>query len=108
MFGKNKEQPADLELFVVFDSKTKSYDAPIMAPNKDVLLRDILNNFKLPESQKENKFFLNAEDYSIFRIGSFTKYNGALRSQDLEHVANLHDLRALSGPENNVRALSST
>ena len=108
MFGKNKEQSPDLELFVVFDSKSKSYDTPLLAQNKEVLLRDILNKFREPESASQNKFFINAEDYSLFRIGSYTKHNGALQTQELEHIVNLHDLRALAGPENNVRALSPT
>lgn len=47
-------------------------------------------------AQSKNKYLLNAEDYSIFRIGSYSKTTGIIQSQNLEHVANMHDLRAMA------------
>lgn len=96
MFGKkNSEKNADLEFFTIFDSKTNSYDVPTFAPNQNALIRDVINMFKDP-SQKQNKFLLNAEDYSIFRIASYDKKTGQVESCNLEHVANMHDLRAIA------------
>ena len=100
MFGNKKDKQVDLEFFTVFDSKAKYYEAPLMAENKDTLLRDILNNFKNPESQQKNKYYINAEDYAIYRIGYFSKVTGSIDPNNLEHIANLHDLRALVGPSN--------
>lgn len=93
MFGKAKQDP-DLEIFTVYDSKSGVYDAPALSPNKNVLLRDVINMLKDP-AQSKNKYLLNAEDYSIFRIGSYSKTTGIIQSQNLEHVANMHDLRAM-------------
>lgn len=102
MLRKRSELPDDLEFFSIFDSKSKSYDDPMYAPNKDVLLRDILNIFRNPEQSRKNKFFINAEDYSLFKIGSYSKKTGQLKIQNLEHVANFHDLKALVEPDQGI------
>lgn len=93
MFGKDKK--SDLEFFTIFDSKSQSYDVPTFAMNKNVLMRDIINMFKDPQ-QSKNKFLLNAEDYSLFKIGSYDKTTGQVTSHNLEHIANMHDLRAMA------------
>lgn len=98
MFGNKSNQEADLEFFTVYDSKAGFYREPFPAKNKDVVLRDFLNAFKKPEAPKENVYYMNAEDYSIFKVGSFTMKTGLMSSINLEHVANLHDLRALAQP----------
>lgn len=105
MFGKSKEKSnTEIEIFTVFDSKAATYDFPAFAPNKNTLMRDVINMLKDPQ-QSKNKYLLNAEDYAIFKIGSFDKLTGLLTSQNLEHVANMHDLRAMAEPD---RALSPT
>lgn len=107
MFGHNDKEP-DLEFFTVFDSKTKSYAEPFPAKNKDTVLRDFMNAFKNPEASTKNKYYINAEDYSLFRIGAFDHRSGKLSAQNAEHVVNFHDIRAMLQPENSPRALSST
>lgn len=98
MFGKNKNEPtADLEIFTIFDSKTQSYGNPTFAVNQHDLVRQIINMFQDP-TQKTNQLLTNAEDFSIFRIGSYWKRTGELQSCTLTHVANLHDLRAIAQP----------
>lgn len=111
MFGRKSDQQADLEAFTIYDSKSKSYGDPVFEKNKDVLMRGILNMFNDPQ-QKQNMYLKNAEDYSIFRIGTYSKVTGQLTASNLEHVANMHDIRALSraseGPESDARALYPT
>lgn len=97
LFGKNETKP-DLELFTVFDSKTQSYSEPFPEVNKDAVLRDFVNAFKRPDASQNNKYFLNAEDFSLFRLGSFSKQTGLIQAHNLEHVANLHDLKAVATP----------
>lgn len=92
---------ADIQLFTIYDSKTMSYGAPTFAANHLDLQRSLINMFKEPE-QKNNKYLVNAEDYSIFRIGSFDKKSGQLVGQNLEHVVNLHDLRAMAQPDSGI------
>lgn len=105
---KKKEQQADLEFFTVYDSKSKSYAEPFPAPNRDVLLRDFANAFRKTEASQNNKYFINAEDYSIFRIGTFDFQSGKLEAQQAEHIANLHDIRAMSSPTGVTGIVSST
>ncbi|WNK14293.1 MAG: nonstructural protein [Microvirus sp.] len=98
MFKKGStDTNPDLEVFTIYDSKSESYDVPAFAQNKNVLMRDIINMFNDPQ-QTKNRFLVNAEDYSIFKIGSYDKSTGLIKSHNLEHVANMHDLRAMSQP----------
>ena len=102
MFGKSKQDP-DLEVFTVYDSKSGVYDAPALSPNKNVLLRDVINMLRDPQ-QSKNKYLTNAEDFSIFKIGSYSKRTGLIEGHNPEHVANMHELRTMAEPG----ALSST
>lgn len=97
MFGKNKKA-ATLEFFVIFDSKAQSYENPIPEVNANVLKRELLAIFQNPENQQKNKYYRNAEDFSVFRCGSFDCTTGLITSCNLEHVVNLHDLKALVQP----------
>ena len=104
MFGKSPATPVDMELFAIYDSKSQSYGKILFAKNKDVLMRDILGTFQDEKEQKVNQLFTNAEDFSLFRIGTYSYLTGKIDPINAEHVTNLHDLRALAAP----RALSST
>nr|QJB20942.1 MAG: nonstructural protein [Microvirus sp.] len=95
MFGRKNEQEPDFIVFTIHDSKSQSYDVPSFAKNKDVLLRDVLNMFNDPK-QAENRFLVNAEDYSIFKIGYYSKSTGKIESCNAEHICNLIDLRSMS------------
>lgn len=99
MFGRKTEpvRQSDFEMFTIFDSKTGSYEIPSFAINHHDMVRQVLNMFKDP-AQRNNRFLVNAEDYSIFRVGNFCKKSGTLQSINPEHIANLHDLRALAQP----------
>lgn len=104
MFGKNKQKESDLEFYTVYDSKAQIYAEPFPAPNKEVLLRDFLNAFKraATEPQTNNRYYLNAEDFSIFSIGTFDTKTGTIATKNLEHVVNLNDIRAMAKPETTV------
>lgn len=97
MFGNKKEDP-DMEFFTVYDSKSKSYKEPFPAPNVEVLLRDFVNAFKKPDASEKNTYYINAEDYSIHKIGNFNFKSGVLESIKMEHVINMHDLRSMARP----------
>lgn len=103
MFGKEKNvRQNDFEIFTIYDTKTLSYEIPMFAINKHDMVRQLINMFKDP-GQKNNKYLVNAEDFSLFKIAAFSKREGTIETvQTMEHVANLHDLRALAQPEPNV------
>lgn len=94
MFGKEKTDKNDVEVFVIFDSKSQSYDLPVYAKNKNVFARDVLNMFNDPQHTK-NKYLVNAEDYSCFKIANYDQTTGKLEPINLEHAFNFHDLRAM-------------
>lgn len=108
MFGKKTDQTieADYECFVVYDSKTKTYNTPHFVMNKDVLVRDVLNMFQDP-AQAKNQLFINAEDFSIFRIGYYSKRTGSMTlCSSPEHIVNLHDLRSIAIPPHTDKLVS--
>lgn len=97
MFGQKTKHQADLMIFTIFDNKTGSYEIPFFAVNHLDLQRQIINMFRDP-GQKNNKFLVNAEDFQIFRLGSYDRKTGVILSGEMEHVCNLHDLRILALP----------
>lgn len=113
MFGNKKDETKiDSEIFSIYDSKVQAYGAPIFATNQHDIVRQLTNMFRDPEQQTKNQLFLNAEDFSVFKIGSYEKSTGKLFPQNPEHVANMHDLRALiqqdSKRQNPAQALFPT
>lgn len=99
MFGKKEEQHnADMELFTIYDGKTQSYEIPGYAVNQNDMIRQMLNMFRDPK-QSENRFLINAEDFSIFSLGTYDKKTGRIMATELRHVANLHDLRSIARPD---------
>jgi len=95
VFGRSQSvKESSLRFFTIFDSKAQIYTKPLVAPNKETIVRELLNMMRDP-SQANNMYLLNAEDYSLFDCGSFDSSTGLMSAGNLEHVANLHDLRAL-------------
>lgn len=93
MFNKTTEPTPDLEYFVYFDSKVGVYEQPMLAINSQDILREIERMFRDPK-QAQNKLLTNAEDFAIFKIGSYTKRTATITPHPPEHIANLHDIRA--------------
>jgi len=106
MFGK-KDTQVDLEVFTIYDTKTSSYGEPTLAPNHLSLIREVTNMMSDP-SQSKNPFFRNAEDYQIFRIGTYSRKTGLITTQNLEHIANMHDIKALIEPQKPGLGIVST
>lgn len=108
MFEKLKgERLPDFELFVYFDSKSKSYTRPMVSKNKEVFLRDLINMFRDPATAKD-VVVVNAEDFSAYRVATYSVQTGKLDPVNLEHVANLNDIRAMAAPSGGPGALSPT
>lgn len=100
MFGsKQKERKSsDLDVFIIYDSKVGSYERPHFERNGQVVMREILNMFRDP-AQAKNKYLVNAEDYSVYRVGTLDVSSGKLECFAPEHVCNMHDLRFMAQRE---------
>lgn len=88
-----QKQP-DLKIFSIWDTKTQSYRSPQMAINNDDMVRQLMNMMRDP-SQARNGLLVNSEDYQLFAIGKYDYKTGALEGNTPEHVANLHELKAI-------------
>lgn len=94
MFNREKgAQAPDYEYFVFFDSKVGRYGEPALAINRHDLLRQIDGMMRDPQ-QKKNQLVANAEDFSLFKIGEYSKKTGVITPCNPEHIANLHDIRS--------------
>lgn len=96
MFGKNKiEKKFDKEIVSIYDTKAGHYREPAIIMNHHIILREIHNMMRDPD-QKKNPLLVNAEDFSLFKIGDFNSETGEIMgTQPIQHIANLHDIRSV-------------
>lgn len=93
MFGSQQKPQADLEIFVMYDSKVGVYHKPTYARNRHDVLRQ-LDNFMADPEQEKDMLYTNAEDFSLFKIGTYSQTSGQITPCNHEHVANLHEIRS--------------
>lgn len=98
MFKKN-ETP-DYEYFSIYDTKVGSYREPMLAINRHDMIRQIHSLFRDP-AQAANVLITNAEDFAVFKVGEYTKKSGTIQGTQHEHIANLHDIRAMVQKDQN-------
>ena len=92
MFPGKAQKQVDLQLFVIYDSKTESYREPMCAINMHDLYRQFFGAFQ--EQRNKNRFYANAEDFSVFQIGEYSYKTGKLTVIEPKSVINLHELKA--------------
>lgn len=92
MFGRNStENQSDLEIFAIYDTKAKAYKPPAFAKNRHIAVRDLTNVMR---DNPKHELFLNAEDFQVFKLGSYSFQSGKIEAHPPEHVANLHEIKA--------------
>lgn len=94
MFGKNNKQQGDTELFAVYDSKTESYSDIIPSINHLDIIREFTNAFQDPSAETKNRYYRNAEDFSLFKIGGYDRKTGQMQGHNPTHVVNFHELKS--------------
>lgn len=94
MFGtkRNSETP-DFEYFTIYDNKVGIYREPMLAINRHDILRQFDSLFRDPK-QQTNQLLTNAEDFSLFKVGEYSKKSGTIIGTAHEHIANLHEIRS--------------
>lgn len=92
MFGhkRNDEKP-DLQIFVVYDTKAETYQNPILVKDKWDLIRDFES---MCRTKGDSTLVTNAEDFQIYKIGSYFSSQGKLVPTHPEHVCNLHEVKS--------------
>ena len=95
MFGKENKINKDLDVFAIYDTKVENYGDPMFSINEHDFTRQVVNTFRDP-SQKQNKYLINAEDYQIFKIGSYERKSGTIVPVNPKHIANMHELKAVA------------
>lgn len=92
MFKKETSKP-DMEYFAIYDSKVGIYRDPILALNEWSIIRDYERVCR-SEQGKENELVTNAEDFQLFRIGSYTRATALLTACTPTHVVSFHEVKA--------------
>lgn len=108
---ERKNRTHDTEIFVVYDSKTESYRDPLFAINELDVVREFQNAFEDPQASSKNAYFKNSEDFSLFKIGTYTRKTGMIESQKPTHVVSFHELKSTALrrlAQNSQGALSAT
>lgn len=93
MFSKPKPS-ADIELYMIYDTKVGAYETPHFCINSLDAVRSLSNLYRDPQ-QTLNKYFVNAEDYQLFKIASICKKTGEVIPHNPEHIANCHELKSM-------------
>lgn len=101
---KNKSKDYDLEVFAIYDAKVGAYSECKFAINEHDFVRGVLNTFKDP-TQSQNKYLVNAEDYTLFQIGTYSLKDGKIEGITPKSVIGFHELRTMA---DNERARQST
>ena len=87
----SKKSDPELEAFTVFDSKAGIYREPIFAINRHDIMRGYESTIR---KYPDDVLVTNAEDFSLFKIGEYSKKTGQFVATHHEHIANLIDLRS--------------
>lgn len=101
-------QASGFSLFTIFDTKTQTYRAPVIAKDETEIFRQLENNFSNPSTQYD-PYVTHAEDFQLFKVGSFDEKTAKI-TPEITHVVNLHELKAaaLQRLKFQERALSAT
>lgn len=93
MFGKKDKPQAESEYFVIYDSKVGAYRNPMLATNRFDIIRQTESFFRDPKMELQD-LCTNPEDFSIFKIGEYSKTTGVIVPTQHEHIANLHEIKS--------------
>lgn len=77
--------------YTIYDVKAKGFNLPIFAKTDDQALR----SFKDICCDPEHPVCKHAEDYSLFRIGTFNDTSGYLESEAPECIATALELKVM-------------
>ena len=96
MFGKKQNEiiNEDFGVYVVYDQKAGVYKKPVLVENQVDLIREYEAMCKDPKANQD-LVVTNAEDFKMFKIGSFCKRTGRLVAIDSEHIFNFIELRTM-------------
>ncbi len=81
-----------LAIYSVWDSKADAYIQPFFATNDAVALR----MFQTACRDQAHDFYMHAEDYSLFRLGTFDQQKGDLSPENLVVIARAHEIKELN------------
>lgn len=94
MFGKKKsDRQVDQVMYAIYDQVAECYSDLSYASNDQDLCRQLVNMFRDPR-QSQNRYLLNAEDFTVYRVGNYNYQSGTVQAEDHKRVCNLVELRS--------------
>jgi len=91
--GKAENVP-DFEYFTIYDTKVGAYKNPLLSTNSLEVLRQI-EGFMMNPANQHDPLVTHAEDYSIFKIGTYSKTTGKITPCPAESIAQLHEIKSI-------------
>lgn len=91
-----------LSVYTIFDCKSEVYNSPVFYRTDAEAIR----NLSLMVNSTDNAIGLNPEDFTLFKIGSFSQENGVLQLLDAPKVSIVSaiDLKRGDGCEDKEKA----
>lgn len=74
----------DMCVYSVFDSKAECFSRPVFYSNDAMASRA----FEVAVNSPESEMFMHPQDFTMFKVGSFSVSNGKLSGVDPVSVAN--------------------
>lgn len=93
MQSQQNNHQEDFQYFVIYDTKTNHYHNPAPAINQFDAMRQLESLMKDPK-EASNHIVSNAEDFQLFKVGSYDRKSGIIKAHQPEHVVNLHEIKA--------------
>lgn len=84
----------DAQYFAFYDTKVKLYRNPMLANSEWEIIRDYQSLCQNPKAGELPDIITNAEDFQLFRIGTYSRVTGQITPCIPEHVVNLHELKS--------------
>ncbi len=78
-----------LSIYSVWDSAADAYIQPFFATNDKVALR----MFHSACQDRSHDFNMHAQDYTLFRLGTFDQEKGDLLPENMTAIARAHELK---------------
>lgn len=85
-----------MKIYSIYDSKAEAYLQPIFCPTNAVAIR----TFSSAIAEENHAFNLNAEDYTLFEIGTYDELDAHILAVTPKSLCNALTIKSAQGNSN--------
>lgn len=84
------------KIFVMYDSKSESYDQPWFIQNRGIAIRSLLDEVS---KNPDHPFKKWPEDFTLFEVGEYDNTNGTIQMYEAKQsIGTLNDILKIASP----------